>query len=465
MTRKIVLLFIAAALALSGCKKLQTVHWPWKKSGPAVTAAATPSNPAATPAPPPPPSNPDITAVPETTPGPTAPTATATPSTPATPGVPAGSPKAAIDQNASAIALCYHNIEDNSKMKALTITVAEFEKEMKAIKDNGFTVIPLQDFIAWRRGEKNIAHKSCIISIDDGWVSGYNNAWPILKKYGYPFTLFIYINYVGTGGKSMAWAQLEEMRDAGVDIECHTYSHSNLHGKGLNLAKGVPAEIASLGYEGWLKKELIDSKQVLEKQLGIKVDALAYPYGIYNSKVLDVEKQAGYEAAFTVYGQRLTHSSPSNLLGRYAVEAGKPKIFQDAMAMIGGGVSAAEAVAPAMTQLAAASMVTEPMDNATINNPLPRLKANLSTMGEVEPGSTDLRLSGVGAIPAQYNAETKMLTAQVTQKLRPGNYTAIISAKVNGQKVETRWSFKFDPAAKPSSPADAPLPPASVLGR
>ena len=351
-------------------------------------------------------------------------------------------------------------------MKALTITVAEFEKEMKALKDNGFSVIPLQDFLAWRRGEKNIPHKSAIITIDDGWVSGYTNAWPILKKYGYPFTLFIYINYVGTGGKSLSWEQLGEMRDAGVDIQCHTYSHSNLHGKGLNLAKGVPQEIQSLGYEGWLKKELIDSRAVLEKQLGIKVDALAYPYGIYNAKVREVVKQAGYDAAFTVYGQRLTHSSPSDLLGRYAVEAGKPKIFQDAIAMIGGGVSASEAAsAPAVGQLAAASMVTEPADNATINNPMPKIKANLSTMGDVENGSVEMRLSGVGALPVQYNADTKIVTAQPTQKLRPGSYTVIIAAKVGGQKVETRWTFKFDPAGKASSPGDAPLPPASVLGR
>ena len=96
---------------------------------------------------------------------------------------------------------------------------------MQEIKNNGFTVIGMQDFLAWRRGEKSIPNKCCIITIDDGWVSAYNNAWPILKKYNYPFTLFIYINYVGTGGKSMSWDQLAEMRDAGVDIESHTYSH------------------------------------------------------------------------------------------------------------------------------------------------------------------------------------------------------------------------------------------------
>ena len=105
-----------------------------------------------------------------------------------------------VDPHASVMVLCYHNIEDKSAMKALTISVAEFERQLTAVKDEGFTVIGMQDFLAWRRGEKSIPQKSCVITIDDGWVSGYTNAWPVLKKFNYPFTLFIYINYVGTGG-------------------------------------------------------------------------------------------------------------------------------------------------------------------------------------------------------------------------------------------------------------------------
>ena len=86
----------------------------------------------------------------------------------------------------------------------LAITPQEFEKEMQQIKDAGFAVIPMQDFLAWRRGDKDIPPKSCVISIDDGYVSGYDTAWPILKKFGYPFTMFVYINYINSGGKSVS---------------------------------------------------------------------------------------------------------------------------------------------------------------------------------------------------------------------------------------------------------------------
>ena len=376
--------------------------------------------------------------------------------------------KPPVDKTASAIVLCYHNVEDKSGMKALTITVDQFEKEMQAVKDNGFTVIGMQDFLAWRRGDKSIPHKSCVITIDDGWVSGYTNAWPVLKKFGYPFTVFIYVNYVGTGGKSLSWDQLAEMRDAGVDIQCHTYSHSNLKAPGNGVDKHtkdlVAKDIQTLGLDGWRRKEIIESKQALEQRLGIKVNALAYPFGIYDNAARELVKQAGYEAAFTVYGQRLNTSSPFDLLGRYAVAVTEPKNFENAMAMIGGGVSAQDSATSSVAQLASASMVTEPMDGTTITNPTPTLKANLATMGDVDPASLEVRVSGVGQLAAKYDAPSRMLTAQISQKLAPGAYTVIISGKVNGNRAETRWTFNVaagGAAATPVPPAATATPPAA----
>ena len=77
----------------------------------------------------------------------------------------------------------------------------------------------MQDFLAWKRGEKSIPPRAAIITIDDGWKTGYEVAWPILKKFGYPFTLFIYTEGIKGGkfggGAAMSWEQLAEMRDAG----------------------------------------------------------------------------------------------------------------------------------------------------------------------------------------------------------------------------------------------------------
>jgi peptidoglycan/xylan/chitin deacetylase (PgdA/CDA1 family) len=451
MIRNTALFCLTIALAFSGCKKKPAVAAP--PSAPVVESGTAGPADGSKPAPP---------SAPEFTPSATPPapgTAAAVAKGPAKGGLPA------IDTSASAMALCYHNLDDKPGIKALTISIEQFEKEMQGLKDAGFSVIPLQDFLAWRRGEKNIPHKSCIITIDDGWVSGYTNAWPILKKFNYPFTLFIYVNYVGTGGKSLSWEQLAEMRDAGVDIQCHTYSHANLKNPTLRGSLDarnmglVQKDIATLGMDGWMKKEIIDSKNVIEQRLGVKVNAIAYPFGVYNEKARALVKEGGYEAAFTVYGQRLTRSSPHDLLGRYAIEAPHaapaaqskdPKkkkaapvgdVFQTALQMIGGGVSAPVDEASTIGQLASASMVTQPLDKETITNPQPLIQANLATMGDIDPGSLKVLLSGYGPVPVQFNPETKLMKAQVPQKLQAKTYRVIVSAKVKGVPVETGWSF------------------------
>ncbi len=429
------LIFSGGTLGLGGCAKIKAL------------VAKKPVQPTPAPA---------VATVTSTTDAPSTPPAPSTPSAVATPAPHVAS---AINKSAAVMVLCYHRLEDHPHpTDHLAITPQEFEKEMQALKDNNFAVIPMQDFLAWRRGDKDIPPKSCVITIDDGYVSGYDTAWPILKKFGYPFTMFVYINYINSGGKSISWDQLAEMRDAGVDIESHTYSHADLRNPNDRTAVDkhnfelIQKDVQTLGPDGWLRKELVDSKAVLEKQLGIKVNALAYPFGKYNQKVRDVIKEAGYEAAFTVYGQRISHSAPAaDILGRYAVDQTSPKIFQDALAMQGGGAGGPIPTGPSVAQLASASMITQPMQGETISNPKPMIKANLATMGDVDPKSIEMRVSGLGLVPAQYDAQTKMVSYQVTQPLRDKNYSVILSANVGGKRAETRWDFGFDPSKAPAA--------------
>jgi peptidoglycan/xylan/chitin deacetylase (PgdA/CDA1 family) len=306
---------------------------------------------------------------------------------------------------------------------------------MQILKDNGITIIPMADFLAWRRGEKSIPPKSAIISIDDGYISGYSVAWPILKKFGYPFTMFIYTDYVKggpkSGGQSVSWQQLAEMRDAGVDIQSHTVSHSSLSAK-----KGKNDE----QYATWLKSELAGSKEILEKNLGIQVKAIAYPYGLHNEAVREAVKQAGYEAAFTVYGQRIGHGADATIIGRYAIESTKPKVFEQAATFTGSVEGGEGRVMPA-----AITMVTQPMDGETVSDPSPEIKANIAAFGNVDPKSVTMRVSGVGLVPASYDPQTKLISYKLTQKLIAGQVTVIVGATVNGRKTEARWSFNVAP--------------------
>src|SRR5687768_9710105 len=119
---------------------------------------------------------------------PTAPGADATP----TPTAPPVISKPAIDQNAQVVIFGYHRFVKNVRRPDTEITPEAFEAQMQELKNKNISVIPMQDFLAWRRGEKAIPSKSAIITFDDGWKSQYDVAWPILKKYNYPLTRFIY---------------------------------------------------------------------------------------------------------------------------------------------------------------------------------------------------------------------------------------------------------------------------------
>jgi peptidoglycan/xylan/chitin deacetylase (PgdA/CDA1 family) len=246
-----------------------------------------------------------------------------------------------VDHSAQVIVLGYHRFVDKVRHPDTEITPAEFEGQMQALKDQGIAVISMDDFLAWRRERKSLPPRCAMITIDDGYNVGYTVAWPILKKFGYPFTMFIYTDYVRggskAGGGSMTWEQLAEMRDAGVSIQSHTVSHPDLRRK--------KAGASQASYDEWLWNELHGSKATIEERLGIKVIALALPYGLANDHVREVAGKAGYEMVFTVNGEKAGFSTPMEALGRYVVQANQPKLFKVATTFEGTPTAAASTLA------------------------------------------------------------------------------------------------------------------------
>src|SRR5882757_9079105 len=335
--------------------------------------------------------------------------ATAAPVVAATPKI----KKPVVDQTAQVLIFCYHRLVDKIRYPGTEITPAAFEAQMKELKDKGITVISMQDLLAWKRGEKNIPPRSAVISFDDGWKSQYEVAWPIMKKFGYPFTLFIYTEGVRGGalggGEAITWEQLADMRDNGVDIQAHTATHQDLR-EGHNVTVIEPGgkrgrkKLTGADYEKWVQNEVVGCKELLEQRLGIKVNCFAVPFGNYNEHVKELARNAGYEAMFTVYGQPITFTSSLDSLGRYAIEANKPKVFGDAVKMI--ATSSGGPGAPAVAVVGPQNLQTEPADGSTVRSALPLIKANLSAIGQIDPASVQLRISGLGVVPASFDPKT-----------------------------------------------------------
>jgi len=344
----------------------------------------------------------------------------------------------AVDKHAEAVVIGYHRVVAKVKHPDTEITPEDFERQMQTLKDNGVQVIGMQDYLAWRRGEKNIPSHCAILTIDDGYKCIYDTIWPILKKFGYPATLFIYTDYVKggpkSGGESLSWEQLAELRDAGFDIQSHTVSHHDLRGK-----RHGPQDA---GYEAWLWNELNGSKTQLEAQLGIKVNSIAVPYGFCNQHVRDIAAKAGYEAVFTVYGQKLTYSSPLDALGRYIIESNKPQLFATAIDF--GGRSSQGGGPDPVAELNTAAIETQPADGQTTSELKPPIKANLQNFPSIDAGSLQMRISGLGVVPAIYSPASKSLHFRPSKDLSKGQYTVIVSAKSQGRKTEARWSFKIE---------------------
>src|SRR6201997_3387970 len=384
--------------------------------------------------------------------------------TPATP-VAAASPKITkpvVDQTAQTIIFCYHRLVDKIRYPGTEITPQVFEAQMKELKDRGITVIGMQDLLAWRRGEKNIPPRCAVITFDDGLKSQYEVAWPIMKKLGYTFTMFIYTEGVRGGlfggGEAITWEQLGDMRDNGIDIEAYSATHQDLREGHLVTirepgGKTTRKKLTGPEYEQFVHNELDGCKQLLEQRLGIKVNCFAVPYGFYNDHVKEIARNAGYEAMFTVYGQPITFTSPMNSIGRYAIEANKPKVFEDAVKMIGTSAGGAAAVA----EVGAKDLATQPADGETVRTALPLLKANLTAIGQIEPGSVQMRVSGLGVVPANYDPKSGAVSYQVTQKLRDKSCSVFVSAKSGGKKVEAHWTFGIEEgAAGGTSPIATP---------
>jgi len=367
--------------------------------------------------------------------------------------------KPVVDQTAQTIIFCYHLLVDKIRYPGTEITPAAFEAQMKELKDRGITVISMQDLLAWKRGEKSIPPRCAVITFDDGYKSQYEVAWPIMKKYGYPFTMFIYTEGVRGGalggGGAITWEQLADMRDNGVDIEAHSATHQDLReGHAITLAgqggKKTRTKLTGAAYEQWVQNEVVGCKQLLEQRLGIKINCFAVPFGNYNEHVKELARNAGYEAMFTVYGQPITFTSPMDSLGRYAIEANKPKVFEDAVKMIGASTSGGAPVA----EVGAKDLATQPADGETARTALPLIKANLSAIGQIEPGSVQMRVSGLGVVPATYDPKTGTVSYQVTQKLREKSCSVFVSAKSQGKKVEAHWTFGIEESATvPAAPA------------
>ncbi|MCW7539775.1 polysaccharide deacetylase family protein [Aquabacterium sp. A7-Y] len=186
--------------------------------------------------------------------------------------------------------LCYHRFGTGGGKMA--VSTANFAAQLDWLARNDYHVIRLEQLVAYLEGRQQLPKRSVVLTIDDGFESVHRHAWPLLRRYGFPATLFVYSDFIG-GGEALDWDQLKELSDSGlIDIQAHSKTHRNL----LDRLPGQ-SEVA---YREMLKQEAQAPRELLERRLKTRVKHYAYPYGDANEAVLETLTRQRYELAVTV---------------------------------------------------------------------------------------------------------------------------------------------------------------------
>ena len=205
---------------------------------------------------------------------------------------------------------------------SMTVTTHQFESHLKYLIETSYTVIPLRQLVDYHLGKsKSLPFRSIAITVDDGHKSVYTDLFPLVRKYKIPVTLFLYPSAISNASYAMTWDQLREIQASGLfDFQGHTYWHPNF--------KNERKKLRPPDYEDFVEMQLKKSKEKLEKELGIHVDMLSWPFGIYDEDLIQKAGEADYVSAFTIERSHTKASDRVMALPRYLItDADKGKAF------------------------------------------------------------------------------------------------------------------------------------------
>ena len=305
-------------------------------------------------------------------------------------------------------ALIYHHFGRENKYPSTSVSEDQFKKHLAYLKKNDYTVLTLGRALDRLYGEDGLAEKNAVITIDDGYRSVWENARPLLAKYGYPATLFISTGNVG-GSNYMSWKEIQKLENEGFEIGNHSHSHDYFLNKPKDRIAGA--------FEADLKK----ADEQFRKHLGRVPELYAYPFGEYIPEMMAVLKAHGYRAAAAqrsgvIHGRSRHYALPRFPMNYYY---GDMEGFSNKMGMNGLPVMEAEPESPLLEE----------------NNP-PRLKLRIDTQN-INPAGLQCFVNGRKACQMEKSQTNSalILTVRAQDKLtdRRSLYT-ITAPSTDGSK-------------------------------
>lgn len=199
------------------------------------------------------------------------------------------------------IILQYHHVS-NETPPITSIPPDRFAKQLDWLASHNFEIWPLEKLVDYVREDKPTPQHVAAITFDDAYESIYTKAFPLLKKRGWPFTIFVATKYVGTSHHFyLSWQQLKEMQADGATIGNHTYDHTHL----IRRLKGE----TKVAWHQRIEDEIDHAARMIQEHLGGTPKLFAYPYGEYDSDVIAIVDTLGY----TGFGQQSGAIGPKSL--------------------------------------------------------------------------------------------------------------------------------------------------------
>lgn len=202
------------------------------------------------------------------------------------------------------VVLMYHDISVSAPANIYQRSISDFIADLNYIKSKNYTVISFDDLLSIRDNTMPLNSDAVIISFDDGYLSNYTIAYPLLKSYNYAATLFVVTEWVNQTDRVTVSniMEMDQYRNTDgnrlISIDSHTSSHPF-----LKTDEGTFASPAA--YQASLNAELGDSKNWIQTVTGQPTMWLALPYGdgANDSLIIQTAKNYGYSGIRTsVYG-------------------------------------------------------------------------------------------------------------------------------------------------------------------
>lgn len=325
----------------------------------------------------------------------------------------AETPAATVEQPApgpaserTVLVLCYHAMEPGAE-GTCDVATEDFAEQLQAIADEGYESVLPGEIAGYLRGDNDLPEKSVCFTFDDGPESILMRSKPMLDEHGFTGAAFLITDSVGAEGK-LSWQQVRELQQAGWEIGSHSVSHA--------LPTKLTAEEC--------RDEFEDSKAAIDAEIEGECTALAYPYGLYDSTVMTLAADAGYEIAFTI-------------------DRGPADWTDDAMRVPRQMVVNGNSLGTFRRWLAQEKLHLEDIDPAIgerVRSTEPEMTATVADEG-VPPGELEISRDGN---PVSYDADEQARTITFTPEVREGANNLRINY-YGSPRREVSWVIVCEP--------------------